>query len=197
MSITGTGRFTPSFIHFLGTSQSRNFSWRISWKSPNLWFPTSLFSTPFPQSATHTSGGFCRPKCPLGRSICQFTTLVSNFTGKKFKDKNTKLRLKLLLSWKLVQQLDHQWCLTQTLFFQANMHAAFSYDRRDPYARLPLEHVSSANDPSTTSITSVNNVNEHVSPNLWAFDTLLLLGWPLFVAYRCRLYHRFQFCLPT
>jgi len=44
---------------------------------------------------------------------------------------------------------------------QANMHAAFSYDRRDPYARLPLEHVSSANDPSTTSITSVNNVNEH------------------------------------
>ena len=117
MSITGTGRFTPSFIHFLGTSQSRNFSWRISWKSPNLWFPTSLFSTPFPQSATHTSGGFCRPKCPLGRSICQFTTLVSNFTGKKFKDKNTKLRLKLLLSWKLVQQLDHQWCLTQTLFF--------------------------------------------------------------------------------
>ena len=49
--------------------------------------------------------------------------------------------------------------------FQANMHAAFSYDRRDPYARLPLEsHVSSANDPSTTSITSVNNVNEHVSP---------------------------------
>ena len=43
------------------------------------------------------------------------------------------------------------------------MHAAFSYDRRDPYARLPLEHVSSANDPSTTSITSVNNVNEHVS----------------------------------
>ena len=45
------------------------------------------------------------------------------------------------------------------------MHAAFSYDRRDPYARLPLEsHVSSANDPSTTSITSVNNVNEHVSP---------------------------------
>ena len=46
------------------------------------------------------------------------------------------------------------------------MHAAFSYDRRDPYARLPLEHVSSANDPSTTSITSVNNVNEHVSPNL-------------------------------
>merc|ERR1712156_686848 len=45
---------------------------------------------------------------------------------------------------------------------QANMHAAFSYDRRDPYARLPLEsHVSSANDPSTTSITSVNNVNDH------------------------------------
>ena len=45
------------------------------------------------------------------------------------------------------------------------MHAAFSYDRRDPYARLPLEsHVSSANDPSTTSITSVNNVNDHVSP---------------------------------
>jgi len=42
------------------------------------------------------------------------------------------------------------------------MHAAFSYDRRDPYARLPLEsHVSSANDPSTTSITSVNNVNDH------------------------------------
>ena len=50
-----------------------------------------------------------------------------------------------------------------SFFFQANMHAAFSYDRRDPYARLPLEHVSSANDPSTTSITSVNNVNEHVS----------------------------------
>jgi len=44
---------------------------------------------------------------------------------------------------------------------QANMHAAFSYDRRDPYARLPLEHVSSANDPSTTTITSVNNVNDH------------------------------------
>ena len=43
------------------------------------------------------------------------------------------------------------------------MHAAFSYDRRDPYARLPLEHVSSANDPSTTTITSVNNVNDHVS----------------------------------
>ena len=48
--------------------------------------------------------------------------------------------------------------------FQANMHAAFSYDRRDPYARLPLEsHISSANDPSNTSITSVNNVNDHVS----------------------------------
>merc|ERR1712051_771027 len=45
---------------------------------------------------------------------------------------------------------------------QANMHAAFSYDRRDPYARLPLEsHISSANDPSNTSITSVNNVNDH------------------------------------
>ena len=50
------------------------------------------------------------------------------------------------------------------------MHAAFSYDRRDPYARLPLEsHVSSANDPSTTSITSVNNVNDHVSRK--SFDT--------------------------
>ena len=47
------------------------------------------------------------------------------------------------------------------------MHAAFSYDRRDPYARLPLEsHISSANDPSNTSITSVNNVNDHVSQNL-------------------------------
>ena len=47
------------------------------------------------------------------------------------------------------------------------MHAAFSYDRRDPYARLPLEsHVSSANDPSTTSITSVNNHNDHVSQNI-------------------------------
>ena len=57
------------------------------------------------------------------------------------------------------------------LFFslQANMHAAFSYERRDPYARLPLEsHVSSANDPSTTSITSVNNVNEHVR---WFFKS--------------------------
>ena len=155
-----------SLFLFSGTPQSRNLGVGFPRKSQNLWFPTPLFSTPFPQSATHTSGGFCRPKCPLGRSICQFTTLVSNFTGKKFKDKNTKLRLKLLLSWKLVQQLDHQWCLTQTLFFfQANMHAAFSYDRRDPYARLPLEHVSSANDPSTTSITSVNNVNEHVSPD--------------------------------
>ena len=46
------------------------------------------------------------------------------------------------------------------------MHAAFSYDRRDPYARLPLEHVSSANDPSTTTITSVNNVNDHVSKQI-------------------------------
>ena len=63
----------------------------------------------------------------------------------------------------------HDFLFTQphsncTFIFQANMHAAFSYDRRDPYARLPLEsHVSSANDPSTTSITSVNNVSDHVS----------------------------------
>ena len=53
------------------------------------------------------------------------------------------------------------------------MHAAFSYDRRDPYARLPLEHVSSANDPSTTSITSVNNVNDHVSPNFHEFTIII------------------------
>ena len=57
---------------------------------------------------------------------------------------------------------------------QANMHAAFSYDRRDPYARLPLEsHVSSANDPSTTSITSVNNVNDHVSPIFHEFTIII------------------------
>ena len=54
------------------------------------------------------------------------------------------------------------------------MHAAFSYDRRDPYARLPLEsHVSSANDPSTTSITSVNNVNDHVSPTFHEFTIII------------------------
>ena len=53
---------------------------------------------------------------------------------------------------------------------QANMHAAFSYDRRDPYARLPLEHVSSANDPSTTSITSVNNISDHVSNHFIIFS---------------------------
>ena len=36
------------------------------------------------------------------------------------------------------------------------MHAAFSYDRRDPYTRLPID---SQPDP----ITHINNLSEHVS----------------------------------
>jgi hypothetical protein len=36
------------------------------------------------------------------------------------------------------------------------MHAAFTYDRRDPYTRLPID---SQPDP----LTHINNLSEHVS----------------------------------
>jgi hypothetical protein len=36
------------------------------------------------------------------------------------------------------------------------MHSAFSYDRRDPYTRLPI-------DAQPDPITHINNLSEHVS----------------------------------
>lgn len=50
----------------------------------------------------------------------------------------------------------------QTSQFQANMHAAFSYDRRDPYSRLPIDTPPHQTNAGVDPITSVNNVsNEH------------------------------------